>query len=808
MPRDRRVFDSIYAIKYPALAGARRRRNGVPAHTPPPDFTTVTLGVDSDGAPVRIDEKPRLEHLHAIGATGSGKTTFLAHLILQDVRRGRGGIVMDPHGSHRDSLYHHLLATLEADGFTKSGRLHVLDPNISTHVVGFNPLAALPDTDEAVIADAMVEAFERVWGDEDSHATPTIRSILKATFTALSELRLPLTAAKQLYDPNDRYGLRARLITKLDSTYARDELERLHQTALDEKSHRDFRAEVKGPINRINEFVSSRAIELMLGQSNPARTLDLLQIMDRGHILLVNLQHGTAVSAANTRLLGALLLRYLFLLAGRRRHYEPFFVTIDECHQYLTGDVPSLLAEVRKYGIAMTLAHQFLTQLGKPDDLVAQALLNSTEIKAVFRVKSPTEAQQLAEMVVPLDLETPVKALIKPTVVDHEIMQLNSTSAAQHAAESVSTSESETEAETEGIAYGSMQGAADTTTSAQITGEGVGQVFTPEQGWLTLPELMSQSDSASSAHSQVVGSSSSHGSNETESYARSRGRGQSRAKGRAQGRSAAHGSSEALRPVFQDLPGAVHSKENLLYMAGEMIRKLSPGQAFIAFRGRTTLVSIPPLEPVCPPADGSSDPRTRAAQLLASSPHATPRDVAREAMRAEERQLLDPGSSKPEVDVASPEPMPPPDDVDVAAARFWEQRPNPSSVRRPPKLVIDNAARPPEEPPAQPQHSAPLEKAARQLALREFAFAVIEAARVMEMHLRAATGRNGGMTLGPLIETAFEQKLVPRHLHPALKKAVRVRNAATHENREPSEQQAHDILRTAQALITALTRRR
>src|SRR5690606_111585 len=137
------------------------------------------------------------------------KTTFLAHCILQDIRRGRGGIVMDPHGSHRDSLYHHLLTALEADGFCRTGRVHVLDPNISSHVVGFNPLAALPDTDEAVIADAMVEAFERVWGDEDSHATPTIRSILKATFTAPAELRLPLTAAKHLYDPNDRYGLRA-----------------------------------------------------------------------------------------------------------------------------------------------------------------------------------------------------------------------------------------------------------------------------------------------------------------------------------------------------------------------------------------------------------------------------------------------------------------------------------------------------------------------------------------------------------------------------------------------------------------------
>ena len=670
-----------YAAKYPALA---RRRAGSGVRR---DYTRVSLGHTEAGEEIFLDERPRLEHLHAIGATGSGKTTFLAHLALQDFRRGRGGIVLDPHGSHPDSLYHTLLASLDAAGFTTTGRVHLLDPNITSHVVAFNPLASLPDTDPAVIADAMLEAFERAWGDEDTHAKPTIRSVLKATFTALCELNLPLTAAKSLYDPIDRYGLRARVITRLESTYARDELERLHETALDEKSHRDFRAEVRGPINRINEFVSSRAIELMLGEVDRSRTLDLLDIMDRGHILLVNLQHGTAVSAANTQLLGALLLRYVFLLAGSRRNREPFFVTIDECHRYLTGDVPNLLAEVRKNGIAMILAHQYLAQLGKSEDVIAQALLNSTEIKAVFRVKSPAEAQQLAEMVVPLDLETPVQLLTKPTVIGQELTQLKSMSRARHRAESRSAAETHSVSESSGVSSGSMIGMAESIATGDSTGQGVGQVFTPEQGWLELPELLSQSDSTSAAQSRMQAASKNSSTSESTSRATGEAHGISRARGSASGASAAEGAHEAFKAIYADLPSAVHGKENLLYRAGELIRMLPPGRAFIAFRGKSTLVTVPP------PSTARHDdtpPRARAGRILAASPHAQSHDEARERQRRRERQLLDPLPARSADDFGTPEPMPPSDDADAIATAYWSRRGKPQKPKRGPRLIIDN----------------------------------------------------------------------------------------------------------------------
>jgi hypothetical protein len=572
---------------------------------------------------VRLEERPRLEHMHVIGATGSGKTTFLKNILLQDFARGRGGVVFDPHGSHPDSLYHELLAALDEKGFTRSGRVHLIDPNVSSHVVPFNPLAPLPGTDFSVIADAMLQAFERAWDDENTHEKPTIRSVLKATFMALVELHMPLSDAKLLDDPHDRFGLRARVITRLDNEYARDELTRLHQTALDENAKRDFRAEVIGPINRLNEFVSSSALSAMLGQTEG--TLDLLSIMERGDILLVNLQHGGAVSEADTKLLGAVLLRYLFLLAGRRQNREPFFLTIDECNRYLTGDVPNLLAESRKFGIGAILAHQFLGQLGKREEPLYQALLNSTEIKTVFRVKSPEEAQALAELVIPLDLETPVKALIKPAAVGQEMTHLRSAGRAQHAAESVTDSEGTGIAVSEGSASAVMRGSSHGTAralsdsvargihqaaaQATSTGEGASQLFSPDQGWVTLPELLSQGLTTSSGQSEMASSGlssmASSGRSESETHADmqaesestshsvTHSRSRSRGRGRASGTTVSETLGEALRTVYAELPTAMHSKENLLYMAGELIRSLPVGEAFVAWRGRSARIRIP-----------------------------------------------------------------------------------------------------------------------------------------------------------------------------------------------------------------------
>lgn len=598
-----------YARQFPALS--RRRTPTAPAVSPA--FDRVLLGHDEGQRPVWLDDRARLEHLWCVGSTGSGKTTFAKNIILQDFYRGRGGLLIDPHGD----LYRAVLAELYANGWLETGRVHLIDPNVRSHILPFNALAPLPGTDISVIADALLQAVEAVWDDENTHEKPAIRSNLKCAFMTLAELGLPLTDAKLLFDPDDAFGIRAHALTRLQNEYARDELERLHRIALADRSKREFNLEVRGPINRLNEFVSCNAVRTMLGITDepdkPRRTFDFLQAMERGDMVLVNGEHGPAISEADADLLCAIILRYLFLLASRRRNREPWFVHIDECARVLTGDVPSLLAESRKYGIAVHLYHQFTAQLGKRDELLFQACLNSTEVKVVFRVKSAAEAESLAHEVIPLSLETPVQASVRPTVIAHRRVRFGSRSRTDSEAVTESVGESvgemdaltEMESETEAVgsmsttmnSVGSFDGAADSTgmvlsPTVQMLGPSA-----PNASVIQYPLSESVGRVASRGHAEQSGTASGESRMSATSYGTARTHARSRTTSRATARSTgvAHsvGETEGLEPVMQDLPAAFHGKENELYFAGERIRALPIGSCFVAYRGIRTRITVP-----------------------------------------------------------------------------------------------------------------------------------------------------------------------------------------------------------------------
>lgn len=617
MSKPTRSFES-YAQKYPALA---RRRQSLAVRTPRA-LTDVLIGHDiHDGAPVYLDEITRLEHGLVVGPPGGGKTTYLKNMLLQIFCSGRGGIVFDPHGSHPGSLFHELLIELDRLGFTKTGRLHVVDANVKDYIVPVNFLAGLDGTDVSVLADCLLEAVESVWGDEDTHSKPTIRSVLKTVFATLAELRLPLCDAKLFFDQDDRDGLRDRVIPLIKNEYARDELERLHLTALAERSRRDFRAEVRGPINRLNDFCSSEVIRAMTGVVDqtdaPRQTLDLLEIMNKGDILLVNLQHGATFSNADARLFGALLLRYIFLLASRRSNREPFSLVVDECPRFLSGDggtIVDILAECRKYGIATTLCLQFMAQAGKPDGLLCQGLLNTTEIKTIFRIRSPADAQLFAEFQVPLNLERPVMASLRPTVVGHRRATLASHSTSTQEAET--EGEAESSGETHALTHMQSHSTGTASTVLETTGSGTfsalgdntGMMMTPQatlfgpnaDNATLIPVTLAQSSGASSSHGSSEQSATTSGTTESEiitegqaeTVARSRTTTTSRARTRALGTSV--GASQAFEPVYADLPTSFHSKENELYRAGEMLRNLPVGHAFVSFRDRRVCIRIPP----------------------------------------------------------------------------------------------------------------------------------------------------------------------------------------------------------------------
>lgn len=626
------------------------------------DPTAIVLGRNAADEPVILPERPRLEHMHVIGATGSGKTTFLEHCIRQDIRNGRGVCVIDPHGNHRDSLYRKILTWLHEEGHDKSRVVHLIDPNAPARTIGFNPLA-LPDqrTASSVIAEAMYEAFVQVWGEEGNK--PTIERVLTAAFTALVEQGLTLAESNLLFDPADSHGIRAGVIAQIGNAYARDELSWLDSMSKGNQGQRDFRAEVVGPLNRLAPIMRTDALRAIVGQKEG---IDLRQAMDDGHIILANLAGGSQMFTEGADLLGRLLLRFLFFNAERRYNTDrPFFIYADECHRYLSGDIPRMLGEVRKYGVGIVLAHQWLQQLGPPDDPIREAVCKAPNLRAVFRLKDPTEAEAIAESVFNLDLETPVEALIKPTVVGQRRSRFASGSTTKGEGQtrgvgrsktensSYGVTDSASETESSSVTRSKQRGASESwggsqqfsetnsrssslgdshtaaSSSSKATSEGRSfdeddldeedpidnRVNRSSQEGAAASESDTHSETSTESTSETYGSGENWNCTFNESEGVAFGSGRAQQRGRAETRTRGHavtesetqsnsesmayseGFSEGMEPIFEDRPTAVHSKENMLYMAAHKLRTLPTGVAIVHYVGdgaeKTAMVRVP-----------------------------------------------------------------------------------------------------------------------------------------------------------------------------------------------------------------------
>jgi hypothetical protein len=109
---------------------------------------------------VTLSAEQRVRHMHVIGASGTGKSTFLQNLILQDIHAGEGIAVLDPHGDLIDSILQRLPAHRAPD-------VILFDPSDEAFPVGFNILAAHSETEKTLLSSDLVSIFRRLstsWG--------------------------------------------------------------------------------------------------------------------------------------------------------------------------------------------------------------------------------------------------------------------------------------------------------------------------------------------------------------------------------------------------------------------------------------------------------------------------------------------------------------------------------------------------------------------------------------------------------------------------------------------------------------------
>jgi hypothetical protein len=334
------------------------------------DFTNIGIRhVWGGEQPFGLSRADRRQHVYTIGQTGTGKSTLLRNLILQDIEAGRGCGLIDPHGDLAEEIL----------DFIPPSRIdHVVyfNPADREFPIGFNLLQQVPKDERHVVASGIVSAFKHIWRDSWG---PRMEYILSAAVSALMDVENAsiLGVARLLVDEAYREWVVKQVTDPVVRNFWQKEF-----AAYD----RRFRTEVIAPVqNKVGQLVMSPPIRNIVGQIRSKISPRFM--MDRERIFIANLSKGR-LGAETANLLGAFLVTE-FQLAAMSRADIPeasrrdFFLYIDEFQNFSTDSFASALSEARKYRLCLTLSHQYIDQLR---DEVRQAVFGNVANVVSFRV--------------------------------------------------------------------------------------------------------------------------------------------------------------------------------------------------------------------------------------------------------------------------------------------------------------------------------------------------------------------------------------------------------------------------------------
>ncbi len=320
-----------------------------------------------------IKRTDRRQHMYVVGKTGTGKTTLLHNMMVQDILNGEGVCVIDPHGEFVETLLQKIPVEREED-------VIYFNPADTEYHIGFNVLE-LPDPKyKHLVASGLMGIFTKIWANVWSARMEyimnnTVLALLDTPGTSL------LGVTRLLVDKEYREKIIANVKDPVIKSFWVHEFEEWRD---------QFRNEAIAPIqNKVGQFLSTTVIRNIIGQSKS--TIDVFEIMNTAKIFLVNLSKGR-VGEDNSALLGSMLITKMQLAAMERVRIREdervdFFLYIDEFQNFATDAFANILSEARKYRLNLILAHQYIGQLvSDTSTKVRDAVFGNVGTMIAFRV--------------------------------------------------------------------------------------------------------------------------------------------------------------------------------------------------------------------------------------------------------------------------------------------------------------------------------------------------------------------------------------------------------------------------------------
>lgn len=327
---------------------------------------------------VTLSTEQRLKHMHIIGATGSGKSTTLIRMMAQDAELGHGFAAFDPHGDLIDNL-------LERIPENRLNDVILFDPADEDYPIGFNVLSAHSELEKTLLSSDLVSIFRRFstsWGD-------VMNSVLANTVLAFLESSRAgslIDLKRFLVDKDFREDFLKTIEDKEIHYYWKNEFTQLRGKPYDPL------------LTRLDTFLRSKLVRNIVAQKE--NRLDFRRIMDERKILLVRLSHG-AMGMENSYLLGSLIVSKIHLAALSRQNLiesmrQPFFLYLDEAHNFLTETLNHVITGGRKFALGIVATHQNLHQFQSGETGILSSILSNCFTRICFRVDD-TDAERLAK---------------------------------------------------------------------------------------------------------------------------------------------------------------------------------------------------------------------------------------------------------------------------------------------------------------------------------------------------------------------------------------------------------------------------
>lgn len=307
-----------------------------------------------------IKTEDRRKHVYIIGKTGVGKSTLIANMAIDDIRKDRGVGIIDPHGDLSETI-------LDFIPKRRMNDVVYLEPFDTERPFSLNVLEIKNKQQKDLVASGIVSIFYKLYKDSWG---PRLEYILRNVILTL--LEAPGATLVDILSLLSNAEYRKKVVHELKDPVLKDFWEKEYAKMPDR-----LKAEAISPIqNKVGQFVTSKMIRNIIGKTKSS--IDLEQIMNEGKILILNLSQGK-LGEDNTALLGAMLITQIQLAAMNRSFIKEearkdFFLYVDEFQNFATQSFIKILSEARKYRLSLTLANQYIEQL---DEEVTRAIFGN-----------------------------------------------------------------------------------------------------------------------------------------------------------------------------------------------------------------------------------------------------------------------------------------------------------------------------------------------------------------------------------------------------------------------------------------------